>query len=81
MDHFQLVVVDGGDRWCIHVLTQHIGLIYGADVPGSQFKSWSLTFARSCYLAWCGCCGLLVGCHLIPMHPMRKTDRGGTAPY
>lgn len=26
-------------------------------------------------------CGLLVGCYLIPMHPMRKTDRGGTAPY
>ena len=27
VDHFQLVVADGDDRWCINVLTQHIGLL------------------------------------------------------
>jgi len=31
--------------------------------------------------AWCKVCGLPVGCLLISMHPMKKANRGGTAPY
>ena len=32
-------------------------------------------------VALCHGCSLLFGCSLIPMHPMRMADCGGTAPY
>jgi len=32
-------------------------------------------------VAWCRVCGLPVGCLLISMHPMKKANRGRTAPY
>ena len=35
----------------------------------------------SVVVAWCHGCSLLFGWSLIPMHPVRMADRGGTAPY
>ena len=45
-----------------------------------SFKT-GLFLIISFVVAWCHGSSLLIGWSLIPMHPMRMTDRGGTAPY
>ena len=50
------------------------------DVTIPKFQNWFLLMILF-VVAWCHGCSLLFGWSLIPIHPMRMADRGGTAPY
>ena len=44
---FKFLVVDGDDRWCVHILTQHVGLLQ-ADVRPKSLQAWENLSIRDC---------------------------------
>ena len=50
---FKFVVVDNDDRWCVHILAQHVGLLQ-ADVRANSLQVWENLSIRDC--RFCSVC-------------------------